>query len=206
MFVFLAAGAAQATPGGVDFRVRGGTAGWDAAIFTDSPLDQYGLPGDGGAVWGAPVGFTLNYSAATGLAEFAIADRVVLSHAFAPGAGFETIKIYGAATRDTKFDVPDDGSQIDVLFDGGPYQALTSGSWVETIVYSGSALFDISLSGIITFTNEVFAGSGDERLKAGVIFANPATFGGPEAVPVPGAVWLLGTGLLALVFMRKKVI
>lgn len=197
LIVLFSAASVMATPCGVDFRVRGGTANWDAAIFTDNPLDQYGLSPDSGSIWGDPVDYTLTYSG--GIATFALAGHDTLTYDFG-NQGFTKISLYARATRyeDGKTS-PDDEASITALFDGGNYQASTAGPWAQTLIYDGSSLTDISMSGTISFINEAYFGSGDERLKAGVLFEYPC-----NQVPIPGAVWLLGSGLVALVGFRRR--
>lgn len=197
LIVLLSAASVLATPCGVDFRVRGGTANWDAAIFTDNPLDQYGLAPDSGSIWGDPVDYTLTYTG--GVATFELAGYDALTYDFG-NQGFTRISLYARATRfeDGKT-TPDDGAMITALYDGNNYQANTTGPWDTALIYDGSYLTDISLSGTISFANEVFFGSGDERLKAGIVFEYPC-----NQVPIPGAVWLLGSGLVALVGIRRR--
>lgn len=98
---------------------------------------------------------------------------------------------------------------------------LTDFSWgvdaVASIAFSAPVYVDtLDLSGGINFTFESFLNGGPSKDAINyIIFAleptvmNPMAMLGVESVevsatPIPGAVWLLGSGLVGLVGLRRK--
>lgn len=85
----------------------------------------------------------------------------------------------------------------------GAGAAVAGGELLATVSIDATAalpgsIYDINIMDLGTWT---FFGDNDIGFDADVVLAAPYQF---EVVPIPAAVWLLGSGLLALVGLRRK--
>ena len=193
----------------IQFRVRHGNSGWEAAIFNSKTnVDLGSIDFGNGFAWGAGTYHQqIDWAASTGTAQYQIWDssnnQIMNAGNVIDGLmGLSPSKIVleGKDWQDATTDKPD--PNVSMTIDDGPI-IITIGGDVNDPWYTQdinvAALPHITLTGTFYFTDDYFDIFSAENLKAQVSMKN---FVAP--VPIPGAVWLLGSGLIGLMGIRRK--
>lgn len=147
--------------------------------------------------------FTINYHASTGLANFQVSGSGFTSTLLTTpnygitGYGFNGITL-GLRATNGPMHAPNTLTLSNLNLNSAPL----SGSYVGTntyttyTLYTGSLLTDIVLTGNFVFTGDYLNLNEDTKFDVNLVRAAP--------VPIPAAVWLLGSGLLGLVGLRRR--
>lgn len=210
-------GIAHATLVGNDLSatVTGARSGnWDVALG-----DQVGKKVAGvnqfvqnapGNVWDAAVtySFAMQYSSTTGLATFTVTgggyNTTLTSADYSiQGYGFTGITLdVIARPKDTPASPNPSISLTSLSLNGNPLSNVTSNlnSLNSYSLYAGPLLTDINLTGAFQYVGDVVGMSELTKFTISLNGASPA----PSAVPIPAAAWLLGSGLVGLFGIRKK--
>jgi hypothetical protein len=194
----------SATLIGDDMSVR--VKGWQSGNWGVGLGDQVGTSGGfvqafGDNPWVATdiYSFSLTYSAGTGLATFTVNgsgyNSVLTSADYGiNGYGFSGITL-GLKDRDTTgltlSNLTLNGSLI------GSYEATTT--YTTYTLYTGSLLNDITLTGQFVMTGDYSGNNEGTKFDLNLTGARQSA-----VVPIPGAAWLLGPGLLGLVGLKRK--
>ncbi|WP_190303272.1 MULTISPECIES: PEP-CTERM sorting domain-containing protein [Methylomonas] len=154
----------------------GNSVGLGAAITMDGPL--YPTAGeDYGIFWGSSVASAIE------------------GHAIDVNAGL----VQDRNLNDTKLSLDTDSP----MTGQHGYADSIWGSWIQDpqVAYGESVAFQLGVMDIVVNPGDNLTSTFVQRWT---LAGNSLTFEAPAAVPVPGAVWLFGTGLLGLLGARRK--
>jgi hypothetical protein len=185
----------------IDFRVRSGNTGWEAAIFDVTASNTGGAQFDfyDSKAWPDQTKFyyTISWNASTGTAVFDA--RTDSSPLFSLSRTFSSLIGLGPNSVTLVGKDSDPGNLTMEVLGGPSFSTTGSPGWLTEQIIPVSDPMNLSLSGTFVFTEDIFGATGAENLKGQIEMRD---FSAP--VPEPSTMLLLGSGLLGLLRFRKK--